>query len=371
MNEFSPEQVELIKHTIAKGATDDELAMFLQICKRTGLDPFSRQIYMIERRFKDKDGKWQKKMEIQASIDGLRVVAERTGDYQGQDGPYWCGNDGKWCDVWLQSGFPRAAKIGVLKKGFTQPLWSIAKWESYVQTYQDGNPSKMWAKMPDLMLAKCAEALALRRAFPNDLSGIYTGDEMAQAEQVQGKSGGPQALPPPPMQPPKNLPPAKPKAGGKKNHAPATAEEMAHITGLMEQKSVTNDELQFLVVKGFGFLGTTPPQWIANEIINLLELDGANSATIMAHAVKLQNEREAEAMAKLNEAAPPSADPADYLMPYGSMKGRPLQEIPEGGLKSAIEWAEKEMAKTPPPKGIAGIIEMKTKVQAFLKTVGQ
>lgn len=195
--EFNESQIELIKKTIAKGATDDELRLFMATCKRTGLDPFSRQIYMIERSFKDKDGQYKKKMEMQASVDGLRLVAERTGVYQGQDGPYWCGPDGKWSDVWLKSGPPSAAKVGVLKKGFTQPLWAVAKWESYCQTSRDGRPNRMWEKMGDVMLAKCAESLALRRGFPNDLSGIYTGEEMGQADNVTALvNSGPQSNPP-------------------------------------------------------------------------------------------------------------------------------------------------------------------------------
>ncbi len=203
--QFSDSQIELIKKTIAKGATDDELALFMATCKKTGLDPFSRQIYMIERRFKDKDGSWACKMEIQASIDGFRVIAERTGLYQGQDGPYWCGSDGHWTDVWLGADHPAAAKIGILKKGFTQPLWAVAKWESYVQTYQDGNATKMWQKMGDTMIAKCAESLGLRRAFPNDLSGIYTTEEMLQVEGAepvkQLPAVGPQATLPAPSMP--------------------------------------------------------------------------------------------------------------------------------------------------------------------------
>jgi len=186
---FDNTKIELIKRQIAKGASDDELKMFLYQCQRTGLDPFSRQIYAISRKEKDKaSGNWVTKMSTQVSIDGLRLIAERTGKYAGQLGPVWCGTDGAWVDVWLKPEPPSAARVGVMRNDFKEPVYGVALYTEYVQSYE-GKPMGLWAKMPALMLAKCAESLALRKAFPQEMSGIYTSEEMSHsgANVVEGE----------------------------------------------------------------------------------------------------------------------------------------------------------------------------------------
>ena len=204
---ISRTKLDLIKQQIARGATDEELALFLYVAKRAGLDPLTRQIYCIKR--------WdstlnREVMSTQVSIDGLRLIADRTGRYAPGRAPTFEERDGTLY----------AATAYVMK--YAQGTWmetsAVAYYDEYVGRRKDGTPTAMWATKPHIMLAKCAEALAIRRAFPAELSGIYTSDEMgddlpvpsapAVVDMSTGEIIDTPALPSPPApEPPKSARP--------------------------------------------------------------------------------------------------------------------------------------------------------------------
>lgn len=168
---FGRGEIELIKRTVARGTTDDELKLFLYTAQRTGLDPLAKQIHAIKRW----NGREKREvMSIQTGIDGYRLIAERTGAYApGQEPKLVMGE--KWPDS-------ATAYVKKLVAGTWHEVAATAYFEEFAQKDKEGHLTPMWARMPKLMLAKCAEALALRRAFPAEMSGVYTFEEMAQAD---------------------------------------------------------------------------------------------------------------------------------------------------------------------------------------------
>jgi phage recombination protein Bet len=160
---FTGEQIEIIKNSVAKGVSDQELAYFLEVCRSTGLNPLHRQIYAIMR---------SGKMTIQTGIDGYRLLAHRSRRHVGTDDAVYDTES---------APHPNKATVTVYKfvAGQRCAYTATARWKEYAQ-----ESNNMWTKFPYLMLAKCAESLALRKAFPAETSGIYTDDEMMQADRV-------------------------------------------------------------------------------------------------------------------------------------------------------------------------------------------
>lgn len=169
-----PDKLDLIKRTVARGATDDELKLFLYQAARTGLDPLSRQIHFVKR---NTGGT------IQTGIDGYRLIADRTRLYAGSDDYRFDEGLSEYEHIQTKRGNPTTATVTVWKivGGQRAPFTATTRWEEY---YPGDKQGFMWKKMPYLMLGKTAEALALRKAFPAELSGLYTNEEMEQAGQA-------------------------------------------------------------------------------------------------------------------------------------------------------------------------------------------
>ena len=232
---WTAEQTALISSTIAPGCNSNELQLFAYVCQRTGLDPFSKQIYAIRRKVKEKRGNDYvevERMTIQTGIDGLRVIAERTQQVDGSE-TFWCGPDGQWNDVWLGNNAPAAAKVVIYRKGASHPFVGVARFNDY------STDTNLWRKMPSVMIAKCAEALALRKAFPADLSGLYSDAEMEQADDIQPVTVA--AQPPAAPSPTRSLPARRSAAP-----APAKAATAFEAGEKAINNATTLEEVQLL-----------------------------------------------------------------------------------------------------------------------------
>lgn len=184
---WTPSQRAALAHIGVENASEGDLEVFFHVCKRTGLDPFARQIHMVGRNTKDpRTDRWVTKFTIQTGIDGFRLIGRRAADRAGQsisvEAPHWAHEDGSWRDVWSPRwGAPIAARVTLRRGG--EPFTAVALFDEYKQTRgRDGGLTSMWAQRPAGQLAKCAEALAWRMAFPQDLSGLHSDDEMDQAD---------------------------------------------------------------------------------------------------------------------------------------------------------------------------------------------
>lgn len=201
-------QVAALRQKGLENVPQADLDVYFHVAQRTGLDAFAGQIHLIGRKTKSWDPQtrqesWTTRYTIQTGIDGYRVTANRAakreGDILEYDDAEWCGPDGQWTDVWVDQAHPPvAARVVLIRNG--RRISGTAMFAEYVQTYKDKNgnilPNSMWQKMPAGQLAKCAEALAIRKAYPLDFAALYTDEEMGQADsptpaaqQPQSKSG--------------------------------------------------------------------------------------------------------------------------------------------------------------------------------------
>jgi phage recombination protein Bet len=189
--EWTPVQQASFAHIGIEDAPDADKQVFHHVCQITGLDPFRRQIYMIGRNEKQADGKYRKKWTIQTGIDGFRVIAEDHPQYAGTLDPEWCGDDGVWRETWTDRRHPTMARVKVLRHDRAHPITLPVRFSEFAATYgNSGDLQGQWKTKPAHMIAKVAEAAALRKAFPRQLAGVYTDDEMAHVDNHSARTRG-------------------------------------------------------------------------------------------------------------------------------------------------------------------------------------
>lgn len=215
--EWTPKQLELIRKTVASDADDDEFNLFIHTARHVRLDPLRRQIYCFVFNKRDPD---KRQMTIVTSIGGYRTIAARTGNYRPDNRAARLTYDDAAVSETNPTGLVRA-EVSVFT--FMHNEWhevvGTAEWDEYVPLTNEatdgydwvdtgefwpdsGKPKRKkvprgdvvqkidsrktgWTKMPTIMLAKCAEAQALRKAWPDDFSGVYTSDEMDRQEAIE------------------------------------------------------------------------------------------------------------------------------------------------------------------------------------------
>lgn len=174
---ITADQMELIRKTIAKDATSDELKLYLYDCARQGVHPLDKLVHFTKR-----GGKYTPV----TSIDFMRIQAANTGECLGISDPAFIASPKE------PEQFAATVTVKRIVQGQVAEFTATARWSEYKP-----DQAFMWTKMPHTMLGKCAEALALRKGFPKQLAGLYAREEMDQAEAPAPLVKAPQAVPAP------------------------------------------------------------------------------------------------------------------------------------------------------------------------------
>lgn len=177
----NPKMLDTIRATVAVDATDAELAMFVAFCESTGLNPFKKEIWFIKtkaRSWTGSDGRpvvVEPRVTMMTGINGFFQIANKHPQYDGMSEPdFEEGSD----------GLPRKCTVRVYRKDRSHPSVGVARWSEYFPGATKKGESQ-WEKKPFHMLAKVAKSIALREAFPQELNGLFTEDEISEVQAVE------------------------------------------------------------------------------------------------------------------------------------------------------------------------------------------
>lgn len=146
------EMLQALRNTVAPGLTEPEFRLFAEMCRATGLNPATKEIWAI---------KAGGRLQLMTGINGFLRIANSHPQFDGMEVSFeWDGKQLVSCTV------------KVHRKDRKFPSVATAYWSEYAK------PSPVWKQMPTVMLSKCAKSLAIREAFIQELGGFYTAEEM-------------------------------------------------------------------------------------------------------------------------------------------------------------------------------------------------
>ena len=187
---YNPRDLALIRRTVASDTTDDEFALFIHWARSLRLDPLRRQVHAFV--FHKQDPK-KRRLSLVTSIEGFRAIAARTGNYRPDENePGFIIDDTLKADTNPAGLVSCSVRVWQYAHGQWFPIMGVARWDEFAPlktVWADNQPtdrkvldkSGRWGDMPFLMLAKCAEAQAIRKGWPEDLSNTFVGEEIDQA----------------------------------------------------------------------------------------------------------------------------------------------------------------------------------------------
>lgn len=229
--EFTNGQLKTIAEVVCRDykgelAPPNFVQLFVSACIHSGLDPFLKQIYALHL-----STGWA----MYVGIDGYRVISERTGLYQGMDGPYWSNDGEKWYDYPFVNDAkkqePKFCKVLIYRKGVERAIVSTVDMASHINM----SPGTRWQTDPAGMLAKCAEMLGHRRAFPGDMAMLPKGIKYDEPENHEAE------LPAIPYEPPADAVEGSftdVKQEAKPEPAPAAAVACEHNAVMDEKRAI-------------------------------------------------------------------------------------------------------------------------------------
>ncbi len=324
--QWNPERVELIRRTICpRGIGDDEFALFIEQCKRSGLDPLLKEAFCVARRQNVGNRErpnWVSRHEFQPSEAGMLARAERFPDFRGIQASAVYAED----EIIVDQGkgevvhrFNPAKRKGSLVGAWARVVRDaklpVVVWLDFAGYVQQ---TPLWSKIPTTMIEKCARVAALRKAYPEAFGGLYVREEMPAEEfDAPSEPAAPAA--------PANYEVLGTRPGPVKASFPTSAREVR------EEKEPT----------------PTPVVELAKE--KAKEKEPAREPEPTPEPVKARPAPAAE-QASTSEAPPAKLKSASVVVAFGNNKGKMASELSDEELAETIDLAHEKLMEQPKAK---------------------